>query len=306
MKFIKKSILICYSVLLASLSLLMSQAIAASPEISIAGQAACNSAVQSCVPISPPTRECDIRACMSAADRAIYEKTHDCVFLPNGCQGMDTQSQCCSKDEATGKSKAVDKQATKEDPKFDWAAYQKQCPNMKQSNGKPDGLWPQCVVGKPHTSTDAWPVTEVLSNGSARSYCIDGCSTPQWVIDALLKSRTFLVNDKDNPIGHTNSSFYNACKQHDICYQSCTNTSQASCDQRLLADSVAQCNTIPFNHTTLVKYPLGIETNENTREACINAAEKMNIGLRPRGSNEVGGGGGDAFKTRRQQMCQCC
>jgi hypothetical protein len=274
-------------------------------------QAACNPAIQSCV---PPTKECDIRACMSATDREKYEKENNCFFQPSGCQGMDSANQCCSKDEVTGKSKPVDKQIKSLDSKYDWSAYKKQCPQMKQSESPPDELWAQCVKGQKHSSADDWVVTEVLrssTSANARTYCIDGCSTPPGIVTALVRAGVFIFSDKDNPTGAgpggfgAGSSFYNACKAHDICYQTCSNTSQASCDAKLLADSLAACNTIPADHETTFKNNFGFNDVENTREKCESAANKMNTGLSPK-FGDVGGGGASAFKQRRQQMCQCC
>jgi hypothetical protein len=308
MKLFKNFITACFIVLVTSLVPAVLFISSASAQLNSPKQPACNPAIQSCQPASPPTKECDIRACMSAADRAAHEKANDCVFLAEGCKGMDLKNQCCSKDEATGKSKPVDKQATKEDSKFDWTAYQKQCLGMKQSNSLSDGLWAQCVVGKPHDpKDDEWNVKEVISNGGARSYCIDGCSTPQKGIDYAIKLRVFLANNKDNPTGHPNSSFYEACKAHDICYQSCTTTSQATCDANLRDSSLARCNDVPAGHTTLVPDLIGSGSSPvNTRAKCITAANMMHEILSPFGSDSVGGGGGSAFKKRRQQMCQCC
>jgi hypothetical protein len=287
---------------------LVAKAIDTPQQESMAAQVACNPAIQSCVSTPTPTKECDVRACMTAADRTKYEKENDCAFLPNGCQGMDSAKQCCSKDETTGKSKPVDKQITTIGDKYDWSAYQKQCPQMKQSESPPDGLWAQCAVGRPHDPTDdKWNIVEVISNGSARSFCVDGCSTPQAAIDAAIFARIFLVNDKDNPIGHPNSSFYEACKAHDICYQSCNKTSQATCDVNLRDASLAKCNNIPVEHTTSVPNYIGNGTTTvNTRQKCVQAANKMHQILSPFNNDEVGGGGATAFKKRRQQMCQCC
>lgn len=308
MKLFKNFITACFIALATSLVPNVLFISSASAQLNSPKQPACNPAIQSCQPASPPTKECDIRACMSAADRAAHEKANDCVFLAEGCKGMDLQTQCCSKDEATGKSKPVDKQATKEDSKFVWTAYQKQCPGMKQSNSLPDGLWAQCVVGKPHDpKDDEWNVTEVISNGSGRTYCIDGCSTPPYIVKTLYQTGVFIVEDKDNPTGYaTSSSFYNGCKSHDMCYQTCDKTSQATCDENLLKANLAACSTIPVNHTTEIPRKFGDPKKVNTRDKCVDAAKAMNFGLAPRSDDEVGGGGAKAFKKRRQQMCQCC
>jgi hypothetical protein len=58
------------------------------------------------------------------------------------------------------------------------------------------------------------------------------------------------------------------------------------------------CNSIPVDHVTTFTNNFGFQDDENTRDKCQSAANRMHTGLRA--------GGGPAFDTRRQQYCQCC
>ena len=176
---------------------------------------------------------------------------------------------------------------------------------MTQNSAPPDALWAQCVVGHKHSPSDDYNVVLVEKNGSSRDYCIDGCSTPPGAVTSLWRSGIFIFQDKDNPTGNgpggfgPSSSFFNACAQHDRCYQTCSmGTDQSACDNKLLADMLAACATIPPAHTTTFIGNLGRPKTVNTREKCTSAANDMHTGL------QVGGSG--AFKTRRSQYCQCC
>ena len=238
-------------------------------------------------PVTPPPAMCKAATC--------------------GGEILSTDTQCCVKDANTGKDKQVEKQATKEDPKFDWAVYKQQCIRMKQSQAPADALWPQCVVKKPHTSTDAWSVTEVISNGIGRSYCIDGCSTPPDKVHTLFKSGVFIFEDKDNPTGAgpggygDKSSFYGSCAAHDKCYQTCDGNDQKTCDDKLKDDMLRVCNDISVDHKTTYTNNLDRKVSANTKSKCEAAAYAMYAGLRlPLDASRA------AFKTRRQQYCQCC
>ncbi|MEW6703866.1 MAG: hypothetical protein AB1430_03335 [Pseudomonadota bacterium] len=246
---------------------------------------------------SPPKR-CEAVVCFrSREDERRFEEENHCLLGEQcGAQIYKTQTHCCGRD-TSGRPRIIDKHMRAANPAFDWATYEQTCPNKAQNTAPPDALWQQCVAGRRHSPSDAYPVVLVEDNGSARDYCIDGCSTPPAAVNALHKAEIFLVPDKDNPSGVPSASFFNACSAHDRCYQSCNGGSRNDCDARLLADSLQACNTIAPNHqTTLTVF--GIAHQVNTREKCVSAAQNMNTGLRL--------GGQKAFDLRRQQYCQCC
>lgn len=254
----------------------------------------------------PSAKVCEVNACFKDEEaKRNYETANNCKFpSATACAGksIDKETQCCGKNAETGTDEIQDKQITASPASFDWSSYQKQCPNRRQSEGKPDGLWSQCVTGRVQSPADHWTVVEVIknqSNPAARAYCIDGCSTPPAAITVAYKLNIFLFRDKDNPTGHQNSSFYGACKNHDICYQTCSVDSQLTCDSALRNDSTVACNNVPANHRTTVT-TLGVSYQVNTREKCISAANRMfdilsNLNL-----------GKSAFDMRKQQYCQCC
>lgn len=254
---------------------------------------------------------CDVGVCFSTeAARQAYERENNCRFPPQAvCGGvpMNPDSQCCGRDARTGADRVQARQRTALDTDFNWDRYRRECPGMRQSEAPPDGLWSQCVVGQRHEDADHWVVREVVAhpqNPQARPYCIDGCSTPPSAVRALYRSGWFIFEDKDNPTGAgpggfgEGSSFYPACANHDRCYQSCDSRNRQTCDDQMLQDMRAACNAIPADHVTTFINNLGFEDDENTRDKCHSAANRMHTGLRV--------GGGAAFDKRRQQYCQCC
>jgi len=258
----------------------------------------------------PAPGTCQVSVCFKDSEaKRQYEKENNCKFPSDAvCNGkkIDEETQCCGKNAKTGKDEIQDKQIRSLNKNFDWDIYQKQCPNMRQSEGNADALWAQCVVGQRHSADDDWPVREVLSNPNnpkARTYCIDGCSTPPGTVKSLYRAGTFIYEDKDNPTGAgggfgQGASFYGACRQHDICYQTCTSTDRAACDDQMLRDMLAVCARIPENHTTTFTGNFGLTVTVNTKEKCEDAANTMHTGL--------DWFGGKAFKNRKQQYCQCC
>lgn len=263
--------------------------------INLPGTPACDPTRQSCAPTV-----CQVNTCFaSAAAKRQYELENNCFFVSDPCETLN-DNQCCSTDARTGRKVVVPKAAEQLNEDFDWAEYQRQCPDRAQSRAAPNGVWAQCRVGQRHEPTDAYPVVRVEANGGARSYCIDGCSTPPAVVNALFRTGIFIVAHKDNPTGQPTSSFFEACAGHDKCYQTCTAGDQRTCDDRLLADMLQACATVPANHRTRVT-TLGVEHQVNTREKCVSAANNMHNGLR---APMVGGV--NAFNKRRQQYCQCC
>lgn len=265
-------------------------------------------------PAAPVQRICEINACfINEAAKRKYEEENNCKFV-NGavCGGKtyDKDTQCCGKNAKTGSDEIQNKQATALNGDFNWEAYRKQCPNMRQSEGAPDGLWAQCRVGQRHGAGDDYTVVEVqrpAGNPKARSYCIDGCSTPPGTVTLLYRTGYFIFRNKDNPTGGGPggigelASFFGACAAHDKCYQTCDTRDQKACDDELLANMLAVCNRIPPNHVTVFKNNLGFDDEENTQNKCREAADIMHTGLRlPIEASRA------AFKMRRQQYCQCC
>lgn len=246
--------------------------------------------------------------------RRQYERQNNCYFADQYCGGttaahrFDLSTQCCGVDPKTGKAAVQSKQASAAAKGYSWEDYVKACPNKRQSEGAPDGLWSQCKVGEKHSASDDWAVREVIADSrspNARQHCVDGCSTPPGVVRALTTKGSFIFEDKDNPTGAGAggigdvASFYGACKNHDLCYQSCDNRTQKNCDDQLRQDMLElACNRIPIEHETTYRGNFGRTRTTNTRDKCISAASDMWVGLRAFGE--------DAFNLRRQQYCQCC
>lgn len=248
-----------------------------------------------------------------------YEKDHKCEFPPELCKGMDKEKQCCGKDPQSGEPKAIDKVADKFDPKFDAAAYTKSCPDKKQSEAPPNAIYQTCEVGKPQIidgEVDEYNVVEVLDKPPARRQCIDGCSTPAWVMK-MGKGESdnpwFLTLDKDNPSGHKDGGFGSACRTHDICYQTCGSTKE-DCDLEMLKTMLNACDKIPGDAKTVYTYFAvedGIKservTELKTRKFCRIPAEKYYKGMEFKWfAGTVKSGAYKAFNQRQQQFCQCC
>jgi hypothetical protein len=247
--------------------------------------------------LNSPVATCSGGICfMSPAAKAAYEKANNCTF--SGCPNLNAQTQCCVTDSTTGKQTPVAKQITSAPQTFNWANYVNECTNMHQSEAKPDALWQSCTVGKKQSPSDDYTIIQVKQNPNdpnARPYCIDGCSTPPPVVRALYLAGTFLVADRNDPSGVPSASFLPACSNHDICYQTCSaSLNESTCDQQLLNQSDAACQTIPANQTGKNAYGFTV----NVRNSCLSAASTMYKGLQEFGSK--------AFNMRREQMCQCC
>ncbi|WP_265285047.1 hypothetical protein [Verminephrobacter aporrectodeae] len=264
---------------------------------------------QDCTPNSRITLPniCSANMCfVDAGSKIRYEQKNNCIFLDGSrCNGkdMNTETKCCVKDAKTGKSKPREKQHTELDKNFKWDIYAKECEDMQQSHATPDGLWAQCKVGQKHSVSDDYPVARVEQNGSARSYCIDGCSTPPKAVSLAVFFGSFIFADRNNPTGAGSggvgnaSSFLSACSEHDKCYQTCNSNNQQTCDNEMLSNMRAVCAKIPEDHTTI--FDRGSKKQIfNTHDACLSAANTMHTGLKYFGS--------DAFSLRRQQYCQCC
>jgi hypothetical protein len=257
---------------------------------------------------TPPP--CTAGVCfVNDASKLAYEKANNCTFQSTACSTLNAQTQCCVTDPKTHQQTLIDKQITKPPASFNWTTYVQECPKMHQSDSPPDALWKTCVPGKiqdPSDATDFYTIIKAQKNSTnpnARTYCIDGCSTPPKVVTALFNAGSFLVADRENPSGYPSASFEPACSNHDICYQTCSaSLTQSACDEQLLAQSDAACATIPPD-VTVKKIisggkagPLTIYTN--VRDACMTAAKRMNQGLYLFGKA--------AFQTRREQYCKCC
>ncbi|WP_265655742.1 hypothetical protein [Verminephrobacter aporrectodeae] len=258
-------------------------------------------------PPAPTVNVCSANLCFRNAEaRREYEQRNNCtIFDGDLCASrvVNAATQCCVMDSVTQISKIQQKQYTKLNKKFNWDIYSKECTKMQQSQAKPDELWAQCKVGQKHSANDDYPVVHVEQNGSARTYCIDGCSTPPGTVKNLTRLGVFIFPDRDNPSGAglggigNASSFFPACSEHDKCYQTCNSNNQQVCDKKMLSDMTAACERIPKDHITTFKGNFEIKTIK-THIACMRSAKTMHMGLEKFGSN--------AFSLRRQQYCQCC
>jgi hypothetical protein len=268
-----------------------------------------------------PPQPCKFGLCFkNPQDEAEYERANNCKFGEQcGTQFIkDKQTKCCGKDPKTGAAVPVDKVPSVLNPDFNWADYQKQCPNMRQSEAAPDNTWKECKVGERETSND-YPIIHVepypINSATTREYCIDGCSTPQAALNIGVSLNIFVTNDKDNPTGHPNSSFLEACTFHDVCYQTCTERSQSACDDAMLRRMQESCRAVPENSTSSITVtsnvggiPISAVVHINTRRACFDAASayRTGLGLPYSAANNMLGLLENAFLKRKQQYCQCC
>ena len=254
---------------------------------------------------SPPKR-CEGGVCFrSKEDEKNFERDNNCIFGELcGNVIIRPEATCCGKDLATGAPAPQDKHiAILNDADFSFQNYQRTCPSMRQSEAKPDANWAQCIVGRKHSPTDDWPIREVRLNGSARTYCIDGCSTPPKAVRAMFAVGHALADDKDDPSGVPSASFYDACAAHDVCYQTCdASKTQSACDDKLLADSQAACNTIPADRTARTV----LRGTVNVRAECLATAADMHDALSRGFAGVAAWSGRNAFNHRKQQYCQCC
>lgn len=256
----------------------------------------------------PIPSTCQGNMCFSSTEkRKKYEHENNCIFPDQSlCDGkeIDSEKQCCVKNAITNKRKIKQKQYTSLDKSFDWNLYKKECVDMQQSEAPPDALWRNCVVGQPHSVDDDYAVMKVERIGNARSYCIDGCSTPPSAVALATNLGYFIFPDRNNPTGGgaggigDQSSFLSACSNHDRCYQTCSKSNQEDCDNSMLTEMQSVCRNIPEDHQTIYQGNFGTTRSKNTRDACISAAEDMHTALRKFGAS--------AFNKRRQQYCQCC
>lgn len=255
---------------------------------------------------SKPPKLCENGMCFrNKDDEKKFEKENGCVFGELcGTTVISSETTCCGKNLATGAPQPQDKYVTHfNDAGFNYADYQKTCPSMRPNEAKPDANWAQCVVGRKHSDADDWPIREVRPNGSARTYCIDGCSTPPKAVTAMYSIGHALAKDKDNPSGVPSASFYNACAAHDVCYQSCDpSKTQRTCDDQLLVDSQAACNTIPATQTAST----WTRGTVNVRAECLATAADMHDALSRGFAGMAALSGRNAFNHRKQQYCQCC
>lgn len=265
---------------------------------------ACDPTVSSCLP-EPEKPECDVTVCFNSAEgRREFEISHDCAFPPSSpCGEFDNTTQCCGRNPRTGEATVIDKVFSTPGvlmPGFDsfaWTNLKMACPNRRQNDAPEDDAWKLCRVNEIHDEKDDdYEIMHVWENGTARPFCIDGCSTPPGAVNALYGLGYFLARDRNNPIGHSEySSFLAPCIDHDVCYQTC-NKDQTECDDEFLVEMISACSLIPHHSLSIRWFPSpGIL---GTRNHCMRAANIMHRGLQI--------GGHTAFNKRRQQYCQCC
>jgi hypothetical protein len=277
-------------------------------QISLTPSPACDPSKQSCTPGSGP-KLCTPENCLAdSAAQALFEKTNNCTFPGSACGNFNKDTQCCGKDPKTGKARVIDKVMNKKGvispglDSFTWTNYTWACPDKKQNNAPPNTLWQKCEVGKKHSQDDDYEITEVKANGTARPYCIEGCSIPPAGVALALATGVFLVPNRDNPSGHPAASFYDACANHDVCYQTC-DKDQAYCDNKLESEAGAACQNISPSHVTEIMKPMGgmlMPVPINTRMKCEEIAAVFRFFLHDLKL------GKPAFDLRRQQYCQCC
>ncbi|HRQ55941.1 MAG TPA: hypothetical protein PLN31_00850 [Azoarcus taiwanensis] len=282
---------------------LLSPSLAADDFLLGGARPACDPTVSSCLP-DPEKPECDVTICFTTAEgQREYEMSHDCVFPPSSpCGEFDNTTQCCGRNPRTGEAAVIDKVFSTPGvlmPGFDsftWTNLKMACPNRRQNDAPEDDAWKMCEVDKKHDPADDYLIIARWENGTARPYCIDGCSTPPLVVTTLVALGYFLENDRNNPTGYSDeSSFLAACTDHDVCYQTCQKE-QYECDTGLLSEMLSACTLIP-HHALSVRW-MPWPKIVSTRSHCMIAAEVMHRGLESFGH--------EAFNARRQQYCQCC
>ncbi len=238
--------------------------------------------------LPPSLKICQASVCFANQDaKRRFEEANNCIFIKDPCEHLK-ENQCCGKDPKTRGKLAVDKQAQTINKNFDWQQYQKMCPEMKQNEAETDALWRQCRVGQKHDPQDDYPIQIVEKNGNARTYCIDGCSTPPGAVSSLYRAGIIMAKDKDTPSGYPQASFLSACVDHDICYQTCaTNQKQDNCDLDLKRKALNSCENIPKDHIT--NHPF--RGAKYTFFECLSAASAYYEGLKL--------GGAEAYKKRK-------
>ena len=185
---------------------------------------------------------------------------------------IDPDKQCCVKLKDQGQYITVEKgKPIEEAGNLPPDSY----PNRAQFEGPPSGTDPRFSV----------------SIGGI-TYEIDGCSVPG-ALQSTFPEKLFVQTgslQSSNPMA---LPFYEACKQHDICYQTCR-SDQNTCDQALNSRLVAYCQTLPVDKAGSGYY-LG---QQNQRDECMMNANKVYAGLIA--------GGFVAHRKRQQQMCVGC
>lgn len=123
-------------------------------------------------------------------------------------------------------------------------------------------------------------------------YEVDGCSIPYAVAEAIG------AYTQDNPTGCNgpNTSFYEPCRSHDECYQTCDSDKINECDNGLNADMEDVCNgDIIFG----CDMPgTGLESVSNWYNRCNSYKNSYHMG--------VLGGGQGAWEERQVGYCECC
>jgi hypothetical protein len=142
-----------------------------------------------------------------------------------------------------------------------------------------------------------------LGDSSNAPHCIDGCSTPSLVASTLFIIGITQSLDTQGPAmgGGDNgpTSFYGACAARDQCYQTCRGSDKSTCDDNMLITMNQACEQSPSQITTkVIPAPTGpVITRFTLKDACLGNARIYRLGL------EAAGG---AYKSRKQQFCDCC
>ena len=88
--------------------------------------------------------------------------------------------------------------------------------------------------------------TDTYEQIGSVTYSVDGCSVPTWTHSGFPPGLFIrhLGDPTTNPLAEI---FFEACRGHDLCYQTC-GSDQGQCDSALYNDILAECNRqIPPN-----------------------------------------------------------
>jgi len=149
---------------------------------------------------------------------------------------------------------------------------------------------------------------QAVANGEYINFCIDGCSQAQIGAATFYVLGIAGVVDTQNPTGlgdrlgtlPLSTSFYGACRGHDVCYQTCSKEDKSVCDNAMRDSMYSTCENItPDLFATFESLGSGLPRQVlNVRAVCMRNAWAYYQGLVWLGSG--------AFAERKAQYCECC
>ena len=248
-------------------------------------------------------------ACNTSLPEVQQVNQNDCC----GGKKLDSSSQCCVRTQLNYR-RASKGQSFENDPLKEVFAPTEivgytpiQFPGPPRQDDNPDfvgGVYPN-------------------PNGNGITSLVDGCSEPLNMRNSMFPPGLFI--NPENPERASSShplatSFFNACKNHDFCYQTC-GSSQATCDANLESDLLSACAAQPdyepgtgyFDsyvesppgsgvcYASGAPTPIACPPKKSLRAECAVAAFRVYRGL----WLPVYGGLA-AHATRQRQMCQAC